>query len=367
MSNSFLSVKEIARQALPRLIDNLVMPNLIHRDFSNDFVPGKGAQIQVRKPVILSAADFDASSGVTAQDVKEESVTVTLDRLATVDVEFSAIEGATNVDDLNRLFVEPAAAALAEKINADGLGLYADIPYIVGTAGTTPDALDDFAAVRKMLNTNKVPLAPRRAIWDVDADAEFTKLDSLVECDKAGTSRALREGEIGRVFGLDNYMSQAVKTHTKGTLAAGGTSAKITLKGAATGATSITLDVTASASGTLTGTLKKGDILTIGTSKVVVTADATASSNEIDVTVYPALTASDNAEVTVMANHVANLAFHPMAFAFVTRPLSTPAGVESYVTSFNGISLRVVRGYNMQYKKDGTAAAAKMAAPMIRT
>ncbi|MDC4242724.1 P22 coat protein, partial [Clostridium tertium] len=48
----------------------------------------------------------------------------------------------------------------------------------------------------------------------------------------------------------------------------------------------------------------------------------------------------------------ANLAFNPMAFAFVTRPLVAPAGVESYVTSYNGITLRVVRGYDMKYKKE---------------
>ena len=38
MPNTFLEVKEIARQALPRLIENLVFPNLVHKDFSNDFV-----------------------------------------------------------------------------------------------------------------------------------------------------------------------------------------------------------------------------------------------------------------------------------------------------------------------------------------
>ena len=37
MANSFITIKEIARQALPRLMENLVFPNLIHRDFSDDF------------------------------------------------------------------------------------------------------------------------------------------------------------------------------------------------------------------------------------------------------------------------------------------------------------------------------------------
>ena len=65
----------------------------------------------------------------------------------------------------------------------------------------------------------------------------------------------------------------------------------------------------------------------------------------------PAL--ADDAEVTVVGSHTANLAFHPMAFAYVTRPLANPdgQGVMSYVTSFNGISLRVTKGYDQQYKR----------------
>ncbi|QHA01675.1 P22 phage major capsid protein family protein [Dehalobacter restrictus] len=146
MSNTFITVKEVARQLLPRLIGNL--PNLIYKDSSQQFVVGKGATIQVKKPVILHADDFDEAVGVTPQGITEESVEVTLDKLATVDVEFGAIQRATNVDDLNRLYLEPAAIALAEKINSDGLYLYKDIPYNCGVAGTTPDALTDLSDVR---------------------------------------------------------------------------------------------------------------------------------------------------------------------------------------------------------------------------
>ena len=96
----------------------------------------------------------------------------------------------------------------------------------------------------------------------------------------------------------------------------------------------------------------KGDILKIGNKIYVVTANATASSGTISVKVYPNITASQNEAVTLIGSHKANLVFHPSAFAFVTRPLSQPAGVESYVTSYNGISLRVVRGYDMKYKKE---------------
>ena len=36
MANQLITIKEIARAALPRLIENLVFPNLVHKDFSND-------------------------------------------------------------------------------------------------------------------------------------------------------------------------------------------------------------------------------------------------------------------------------------------------------------------------------------------
>lgn len=347
MANEFITVKEIARQILPRLIENLVFPNLIHKDFSQEYVTGKGATIQVKKPVILTAKEFNESQGTSAQDVKEESVDVTLDKLATVDVEFGAIQRATNVDDLNRLFLEPAAVALAEKINSDGLFLYKDIPYAVGTAGTTPSKLTDLANVRKILNTNKVPVAGRVAVWDPEADANFTTIDAIVNAEKSGSTAALREGSIGRVFGLDNYMAQGVKQHTTGITKA--TDVKVNGKVTA-GATSIAIDGTA-----LTGKFVKGDILTIKKNNYVVVEDtADASTNAIaSVKVYPALPEiADDTVVTLVSGHTANLAFNPMAFAFVTRPLVAPAGVESYVTSYNGITLRVVRGYDMKYKKE---------------
>ncbi len=347
MSNTFISVKEIARNLLPRLIENLVFPNLIYKDYSEEFVNGKGATIQVKKPVILTASDFDEGTGVSAQAVTEESVEVTLDKLATVDVEFGSIQRATNVDDLNRLFLEPAAIALAQKINSDGLLVYKDIPYTSGVAGTTPDALTDLSDVRLALNNKNVPVPGRVAIWDPAADAKFTCIDAIVNAEKAGSVQALREGSIGRIFGLDNYMSQAIKAHATGITAA--TAVKV--NGAVTaGATKLSIDGT-----TLTGKLVKGDVMTIGGNNYVVTADsATASTNAIaDVEVYPALPAIDNdTAVTLVASHTANLAFNPSAFAFVTRPLAAPAGVESYVTSYNGVTLRVVRGYDMKYKKE---------------
>ena len=263
MANSFITIQEIARAALPRLIENLVFPNLVYKDFSNDFSRNLGDTIQVRKPVLLEAKEFDQSVGTTAQDIVETSVPVTLDKIATVDVEITAIQGATNINDLQRQVLEPAAVALAQKINSDGLALYKDIPYICGTAGTAPSTLKDLADVRRVLNANKAPVSPRYAVWDTAADASLVTIPAIVNAEKSGSTQALREGSLGRVMGLDNYMSQGIHQHTTGITSA----SAVKVNGAVTaGATTLAIDGTA-----LVGKLVKGDVLTIDGKNYVVT------------------------------------------------------------------------------------------------
>ena len=347
MANTFATLQEIARRALPALCDNLVFPQLIHRDFGLDG-HGRGDTVRILRPVAYTAEDFNEAQGVSFQDIVEDTVPVTLDHIATVDARASAIEAATCVDDLDRLFIAPAAAAIAEKINSDGLALYKDVYNSVGTAGVTPGTLSVISDARKALNAAKAPGGGRCAVWNVDADAAFTTVDALVNAEKAGTNRALREGSIGRVFGISNYMSQGVWSHSTGI-----TTASETKAGAAVseGATRINIKGT-----TLTGKLVRGDIMVIAGKNYVVTADSSnASGNAIsNVRVSPALPdAAADTPVTLIPSHAANLAFHPLAFAYVTRPLSNPdgQGVESYVTNHNGISLRVTRGYDQTYKR----------------
>jgi len=348
MANSFVTLKDIARAALPHLQNNLVFPRLIHNDYSDTLAAKQGDTVQIRKPVNYKAMEFDPDSGVQTQAVEESSVEVKLDKIATVDIEVSALDAALNFDSVERLFIEPAAIALAEKINADGLALYRDIANTVGEAGVTPSTLGALASVRGALNEALAPQAPRYAVWDTAADTAFASIPALVNAEKCGSTDALREGSLGRIFGIDHYMSQAVAKHvTSLTAAEGVTVASAVYPGAHT------IDLTGTA---LTGRLAVGDLLVIDGKNYTVTArSAAASSNSISgVAISPAVseTISSGTKVTVIGDHTANLAFHPSAFAFVTRPLSEPAGVESYVTCFDGISLRVVRGYDMVYKRE---------------
>ena len=56
MANKFLTIKEVARQALPRLIENLVFPNLIYKDFSDTFQK-KGLRIWISSPFFWKVSE----------------------------------------------------------------------------------------------------------------------------------------------------------------------------------------------------------------------------------------------------------------------------------------------------------------------
>ena len=340
MSNKFLTVQEIARAALPILHDNLVFPALTYRNSTSEYNK-KGDVVQVRKPPMYTADEFDGE--INLQDVNEENVLVTLDKIADVSVELTAKEMALNLSDFTKQVLEPAAVAIAEKINRDGLALYRDIPYVCGEAGTTPSGIGAFAQAAKVLNDNKAPLTDRACIWNSTALAEFQSDANIVNAEKCGSTKALRNGAIGKLIGFDNYTSHQICNHTKGS---------------ANGALSVKTDAEAGAEmisvSCESGTLVKGDIIAVKGNTYTVKNDTTADGGVMSVNIYPAVPAEGFAageEITLTESHTANLAFHKNAFGFISRPLEKARGAESYVTSYNGITLRVTFGYDIATKK----------------
>lgn len=354
MPNTFLTPSVIAREALMVLRNNLVFGGLVHRDYSQEFTAKIGDTVTIRKPATFEAKEFNEASGIDVQTVTEGSTTVKLDKHLDVSFEITSKELTLSLDEFNEQVLTPAMQPFAQKIDEYLAGLYVDIPYYAGTAGTTPSTAADIANCGKVLNINKAPMTNRNIVLDPVAQASLIVLDSFMEVDKAGTNEALRNANLGRLLGFDTYMDQNIKTHTKGTLAAG-TGQKITVKGAvAAGAVQMTLDDDTSAGSALTGKVEVGDILIINDKPYTVTKAATAADGEIAVNFYPASPGfSDNDEVTVIANHTANLAFHRNAFALVTRPLALPMGTDKaeYV-SYDGLGIRVVQSYDISKKKD---------------
>ena len=342
MSNTFLTVTDIAERSLPFLEANLALAGSVNRDFDSAYGK-KGDTVQVRKPELFTATEFDESAGVSFGEVAEEAVSVQLDKILTVDKKVGSKEMTMNINDFEMQYIMPAMKGLSQKIDTNLAALYKDIPYYVGAAGTTPDALSDITGCKKILEENKAPRSPRYLILNEDAEEKFLQLDSFAEIDKSNDPAIMREGFLGRKYGFDIAMDQNVATHTKGTLAG----SPLT-NSATAGSTSVPINGATAAT-----TLLHGDIIAIAGNYYVVTADVTLAAGAGNVSIYPALAADSNDEaVTVFANSVNNLAFHRDAFCLVNRPLE-PAmgGAESATINMNGLSVRVTYGYDMTYKR----------------
>ena len=349
MSNKLLSCQRIAREALPILKNNLVVPALFRTDYSKEYVK-EGDTIQVKKPAVFEAKDF--KDEVTIQEINQDKVLVKMDKIADVSTEITSKELTMDPVTFKEDVLEPAIIAIAEKINKEGLEMYKYVYKTLGTSGTTPSTIDIIAEARGVLNKAKAPLKDRYGVWDPDADVKFSVIDAILHADKSGSTNALREGSIGKVQGLENFMSQQVAVHKAGTFTAV-TTPKVNTK-ATKGSETISIK-----GGSASETLVAGDIFKVGNQQYVVTEDATADTGVVTAKVYPTVVEEIAAETEITfidktaGGHVANLVFNKNAFAFVTRPLELPVGnQESYVVSYGGLNLRVTYGYDMKTKKN---------------
>lgn len=353
MANAFLTTKTIARVTTLRLVNMLVMKALVYNDYSDTFSK-KGDTIRVKIPPVYVSKEFTTTT--TVQDINEGEIDVVMNHLADITISWGSKERAMSIESFTEMFIDPAIEAHSQKIDEDIYDeFYKEVPYFVGVSGTTPDALQDFADATKMLNDNKVPVANRKAVWDTTSYAKFSILDAIVSAEKSGSTNALREGSIGKIQGMENFWTQNVAVHTAGTFVA-----VATPKVSTTAVVDSRVLVLKGGSGT--ETLLAGDIFTISTGGVLyyycVLADVSASGGVATIaTTTDVLVAHAVDDVIVFPDktaggHVANLAFIPRACAFVTRPLEVPESAKGtgYNFNSNGISMRVVSGYNTSTK-----------------
>ena len=214
MPNTILTPQIIAREALMVLRNNAVMANLVHRDFSNEFVAGVGDTITVRKPAKFDAKEFNGS--ITVQDATESGVAVKMDKHLDVSFAVTSKEMALSIADFSEQLLVPAMQAFADKIDKYILGLESDITNRVHFDGTgaIQDAIVD---ARKYLTDAAAPLTDRRYVYGSKVESDLLKTDLFISAERVGDEgTALREASLGRRFGLDFYVDQNIEPITDG-------------------------------------------------------------------------------------------------------------------------------------------------------
>jgi P22 coat protein - gene protein 5 len=373
-ANTLLTISMITKEALRILENNLAFTKRVNRQYDDKFaIEGAkiGYVVNARKPVRYIVTTGQA---LNIQDSTETQVPVTLTTQDHVDFQFSSADLALSVDDFKNRFLQPAVSALANKIDASGLGLYNQVWNSVGTPGTVPSALLTYLLAGVALDNNAAPMDEQRHVV-ISPKMQAYIVDALKGLFQQSTAIAQQyiKGTMGTASGFQWAMDQNVPTHTVGVL--GGTPL---VNGASQTGTSLITDGWTAAAATR---LKEGDIFTIADvygvnpqsrqstgdlQQFVVRADAASDgSGNLTVTISPSIIISgayqtvtaapaNNAAITVLGAAstatVQGMAFHQDAFTLVTADLPVPKGVDmgSRVSDKQlGISLRIVRAYDI--------------------
>lgn len=208
MPNNFLTPNVIAREALMVLRNNAVMANLVHRDYSEEFVSGVGDTITIRKPASFDAKEFDGA--IEVQDANEAGVAVKMDKHLDVSFAVTAKQLSMDIKDFSAQLLVPAMQAFANKVDQYLLGLKADVEQSVPA---TASVQDDVVDARAYLTKSAAPLADRRFVYGSDVETKLLKTDLFVSAEKVGDEgTALREASLGRKFGMDFYVDQNADT-----------------------------------------------------------------------------------------------------------------------------------------------------------
>ena len=208
MDNTFLTPDVIAREALMVLRNNAVMANLVHRDYSSEFVAGVGDTITIRKPASFVAQEFNGT--IDVQDANETGIPVKMDKHLDVSFAVTTKQLSMDIEDFSKQLLVPAMQAFADKVDQYLLGLKSDITQNVPATNVVQD---DVVDARAYLTKAAAPLTERRFVYGSDMETKLLKTDLFIHADKVGDEgTALREASLGRKYGMDFYVDQNADT-----------------------------------------------------------------------------------------------------------------------------------------------------------
>lgn len=356
MANTILTHDMLAQRLLIDLKNQLTFSMKVYRGYRDEYHAvgnfKKGSTVRIELPNRYRAKD---GATLDLVDTYETSTTVVVDTQKHVALTFTGQELTLDIEAFSRKHLVPAAIALANKVDNDGLAMYTGIYNQMGTPGTTPStykALTDCAERldnESIISEGRVGVLSPGATWSM-ADGELKSV-----FDQQNVRKLTEKGFQGSTYaGIDLYMDQNVATHTVGNH--GGSPNVATAP--SEGDTSIALQ------GFNAGdTLLTGDVFTIASvagvnpvsgdawennqlRQFVVTADATADgSGDVTVSISPTIYSSaagetylpyqtvndlpavgDEVTVVGAANgaYAQNLIFRPEAFALTMVPFERP-------------------------------------------
>lgn len=358
MANIWEHPKKIAAEALIHLEDALVIAPLCAKDKTSEFTTRAngwkvGDTVSFRTHGEYEVTDFTTS--ISPQDITTSSRSLTIEHHYDISVQITAREASLDLDSFSDQVLRPASYKLAEKVDTylgtkitQAAGLYVSDSLFTSAADL---ALARKAAIYQQLSMNRFCLVDSTSEAVLLGQTWFNQAQTR---GKEGTD-TLRSGDMGHVMGMDFSASLAFPTNEAGHTC--GTMVCVTNNDSGTkniiGDTSLIVD-TQTASQTLTA----GDRLQIAGVRrplIVKTAIAdTTSTTEIELVDPITEIIPDNAAVTVVGSGQ-TIVYHGSIFddkslAVAFPLLDLPEDRVAATMSNNGVSIRVVKGYDLTTK-----------------
>jgi hypothetical protein len=207
-------VKLVAAEALPALVSNLVMGNLVNRDYE-PVLAHAGDTINVPISPVLVANNIVEGGSVQPQNPDIGNAAIKLDTHAESTFQIPDVTKCLAYPDLMKVYMQPAVVAIAERIETDLLmkygGFTANSP--VGT-GATPVTEATIDAAETALFQAKVPATdPKYLVVDSNTYSQIRQIPRFSEYYTAGEAglRALVEGNVGKMKDFFIFRSQLVQ------------------------------------------------------------------------------------------------------------------------------------------------------------
>lgn len=344
--NNLLTDRMIILEFLRLLTGNLVFKELVDSRFQNEFRGKVGDTISIRRHQPIHSKYYDGNQ-IHVQNITESPVDVKLNRWRDTSIAISSYDRTLKLQDYSKQILEPIVVGLAQDIDSDiaaALVGYAS-HNIAKTAN--PTNLADIANLGRYLDNKKALQQDRHLVFSVNHKYDYALTENLSKVAYAGDNRALRDAILGKLYTFMTYMSQNMP---KSTALTAGTATSYKISGTAGNDTVAITELNSA-----TATVKAGEGFIVDGQMYKFVADGTGSSSAIaSIKIDRPLHASFATATEVkVVNKEYSVAFQRDALAFVTVPLEQPEGAaKSFVETLDGISVRVVVGYDMDKKTD---------------
>ena len=363
MASELLTTDKITDRALMRFSESATALKIIPKTYASEFKGAAKVGDEVRVPIPQHAV---IREGRVAQPAPLKTLPrpVTIQKQVGFDLTFNSSELALDIEEFEKRYLSQQIADLVVDIEADVQRLmYQWTPNQTGTPDGQWTNVGYANLAKKLIEDNGGGKGQKNMILNNSAESTLIpNMSGLFNPTKEISNQYL-DGVISRAAGFDWVSSTVAPVHQRGSA-----NASYDINGANQTGSSIAID-------TGSGTFLKGDVVTFAgcfavhpqtkaplgyLRQFVVTEDLAASGN---LQVYPAVVTSgseqnvtasptDGGDVVVLGTasdtYGINLAFRPEAFQFVTVDLPELDGWETSRREFEGVSMRLTRGSDIQ-------------------